>query len=167
MTGYLISIPTLIIAAMVQTVVLGRVQLVNGKADLVLLVIIAWSLNQRVRSAFFWAILGGLIIGFISATPFYLPILIYLSITVGLRLFIRQVWQAPLLAMFAATIIGTLLQHMVFFITTRTTGASFTLLESLNLVTLPSLLLNLLLSLPVYALVLDMASRLYPVESEI
>jgi uncharacterized membrane protein (DUF373 family) len=68
--------------------------------------------------------------------------------------------------MIAATFIGTLIIHAISILTLRLMGTPLPLIESLNLVTLPSALLNLLLAIPVYALLGDLASWLYPVEIE-
>lgn len=165
--GIALAFPIIIFVVMLQTVVISRLQLLNGSADLVLLVLIAWALQRRVKSAFIWAGVAGLVISLISATPLYLPLIVYLLIILGVRLLQRLVWQTPLMAMFAATTVGTFLQHSVYFLAARASGATFTLQDGLNLVTFPSVLLNLLFALPVYALILDLANRIYPGENEV
>jgi hypothetical protein len=49
----------------------------------------------------------------------------------------------------------------------RLSGSLIPVLESVNLIILPSTLLNLILAIPVYALISDLANWLYPQELEI
>ena len=102
-----LSIPVLGIALVLQTAIASRIHLLSGTTDLFLLILAAWSLQEQVRTAWYWAILGGLMVGLISGLPWYVPLLGYLAV-VGLgRLLTRRVWQAPLLAMFAITFMST------------------------------------------------------------
>jgi hypothetical protein len=48
----------------------------------------------------------------------------------------------------------------------RITGTSLPFLNALNLVTLPSVVLNLLLAIPVYAIISDLAKWIYPEQLE-
>ena len=69
--------------------------------------------------------------------------------------------------MFVATIVGTLIQQALYFVVLQIHGTPLPLSDSLSLIILPSALLNLLLSLPFYALISDLANWVYPVEVEI
>ena len=93
--------------------------------------------------------------------------LAYLLTTGIAQLLRRRVWQVPLLAMFVTTFFGTLLTQGFSIGAVLISGTSLPLLETLNLITLPSLLLNLLLALPIYLLIGDLADWLYPQVLEI
>jgi rod shape-determining protein MreD len=141
--------------------------LLQGSADLVLLVIIAWALQDQVKNAWFWAVLSGVLMGFLSGLPFPVIFLSYLIIVLGVRLVIRKIWQVPVLMMLLGTTIGTIFLLVVEYITRVITGVSLPFGSSLSLVILPSVLLNLLFSIPVYTLVTDLASWVHPIEKEI
>jgi O-antigen/teichoic acid export membrane protein len=81
------------------------------------------------------------------------------------RLMQRRVWQAPLLAMFAVTFAGTLVMQFFSFAVLWLAGHSLAPGEVFLQVMLPSSLLNLLLSIPIHALMRDSARWLYPAES--
>jgi hypothetical protein len=49
----------------------------------------------------------------------------------------------------------------------RVVGTPLPLLETLNLIILPSTILNLLLSIPIFALIKDFAEWLYPEEIDL
>jgi hypothetical protein len=69
--------------------------------------------------------------------------------------------------MFIAALMGTLLTHAISFIALRAFGSLLPWQDTLNLITLPSILLNLLLAIPAYALLGDLANWLYPEELEV
>lgn len=158
----LIAIPVLILAVILQTSIASRIMLLSGNADLVLLVVVAWGLQERVRAAWIWGAAASLLVGMVSGVPWYIYFIGYLS-AVGLaRLLVHRIWQAPLLAMFAVTLIGTLELLMLVYFQRTIFEVSLSLGEVFYQVVLPTILLNLLLAIPVHALIRDLAERLYP-----
>lgn len=160
----LLAFPILAISVMIQTSIVSHLTLLHGSADLVMLVVLAWLLQERVKYGWVWALLSGLLIGFISALPLFVPLLAYIVLYALTRVFQQRVWQIPMVAMFILTVIGTLLQHFFTIVSLQINGVSIVFSEGLRLVTLPSALLNLLLSIPVYVLVTDIAGWVYPEE---
>lgn len=151
---------------MLQSSIVSRVTLLNGAADIVLLALIAWALHRRVKTAWQWTLIGSGWFSLVSSLPLGAMPAGYL-VTTGLALALRRrVWQTPILAMFVAAFLGTLITHAISILAILITGTPLPLLETLNLITLPSLLLNLLLSVPVYILTGDLANWLYPQEIE-
>jgi len=162
----LLAFPILGILLVLQSAILSQIPLLQGTTDLVLLAVIAWSLQRRVRTAWQWGIIGGLLVGFVSAVPFVVYVVGYL-LAVGFSLLLRQrIWQVPLLAMFIATFFGTLVIHLATLVALRVSGTVLPLGDSINLIILPSILLNLLLALPFFTLFSDLAKFLYPEELE-
>jgi rod shape-determining protein MreD len=163
----LIAFPLLTLLMIFQSSVVSRMPLIHGTADIILLVIIAWALQNRVRTAWIWSIVGGLLVGFISALHFTVPMVSYLLVT-GLALTLRRrVWQAPILAMVIVTFVGTLLSHTISTAALIINGVPIPLLESLNQITLPSLILNIIVAVPIFAAIRDLAEWIYPEEIEI
>ncbi len=163
----LISIPLFIVLTILQSAIVSRMPLLHGSADLFLLVVIAWALQERVRIAWHWSLVAALMMGFVSSLPYYVPLITYLGIT-GLTVLIRRrIWKVPILAMVVITLTGTLFSHIISALAVRLGGARLPWLDVLQLITLPSLLLNLLLAAPVYAIVGDIAQWVYPEEIEL
>jgi rod shape-determining protein MreD len=150
-----------------QTSLLSRFPLLEGTSDLVMLAVIAWALQKRVETAWQWCIIGGLIFSLVSALPVGAALVAYGLITILALVLRRHVWQAPLLAMLVTTFFGTLIMHLISWIAVLISGTILPFGEVINLITLPSLLLNLLLSIPVYILINDLAKWLYPEELEV
>jgi len=163
----LLALPVLALVLMIQTVIVSSLPLLSGQADLIMLVLIAWGLQERARTAWVWAIVAGLMVGVVSALPVVVPVIGYLLVIVITRLFVRRVWQTPILAMFIMTFAGSLIYQVLVMGVLIFYGTSLPVGDSLNLVILPGTLLNLLLALPVYAIVADMAQGIYPEEVEV
>jgi rod shape-determining protein MreD len=163
----LVAIPILGGLMLLQTSIVSRLPLLQGSPDLVMLAIISWALQKRVHTAWHWCIIGGLIYSLASALPVGVPLLCYVMVTwlsLALR---RRVWQVPILALFLMVFLGTLITHAVAYASLVIAGDPLELLEAFNLVTLPSLLLNLLFALPVYAVITDLAKWAYSEELEV
>jgi rod shape-determining protein MreD len=149
-----------------QSAVLSHFPLLHGQADLVMLAVIAWSLQKRVQNAWHWGIIGGLLLGLVSALPGFVSMVVYM-LAVGIAISLRQrVWQVPILAMFIGVFIVTLIAHGIAVVTLRVMGTSLSILDAINIITLPSMILNLLLSIPIYALLTDLANWVYPEQLE-
>ncbi len=162
----LIAVPIFSILVVLQSAIVSQVRLLHGTADITLLTLIAWALQKRVDTAWQWGLIGGLLMSLFSALPFGTLLVGYL-ITTALALFLRQrIWKAPILSMFAITFLGTLVVHSVSIAARWLTGVPLPVIEAYNFITLPSLLLNLLLAVPVYAIVRDIAGWAYPEEVE-
>ena len=102
--GILVGLPVLALSVILQSTVFSRVTLLNGSVDFVMLIIISWSLDERVKDEWIWAVIAGAFIGYISAQPVLLPIISLLLVT-AIGLFLkRRVWQIPILALFVTTI---------------------------------------------------------------
>ncbi|MGD9093351.1 MAG: rod shape-determining protein MreD [Anaerolineales bacterium] len=163
----LIAIPILGGLMILQTSIISRIPLLFGTADLPLLAIIAWALQKRVRTAWQWSLIGGLMFSLATALPLGVPILGY-SLSTGLALILRRrVWQVPILAMFATTFLCTLITQGIALLALRLVGDPIPIGEAFNLIILPSVLINMLLAIPIYALISDLAKWLYPEELEV
>jgi rod shape-determining protein MreD len=160
----LIAFPLMGLAVILQSSVVGQVRLLSGYADLPLVLLAAWSLQDRVDSAWHWGAITCLFAGFISKMPFPIIIIGYLGVLFMARVLQQRVWQAPLLAMFSVVFIGTLFIHTLSFTVLRFLGTPFSFSEVASLITLPSLLLNMLLSIPVNAFMRDVSQWVYPLE---
>ena len=162
----LIAFPLFIILVILQAGIVSRINFLQSSADMLLLVILSWSIQERVKTAWHWAIIGGLIASSATNLPFYTLPAVYSAIS-GLGLLLKQrIWKAPLIAMFSGTILGTVILYTVSYTVVSLGGVMIPLMETINFVLLPGILLNLLLALPVYYLVRDLANWIYPEELE-
>jgi len=163
----LLELPILGVLLMLQMAIFSDLRLLQGAVDLVLVAVIAWALQKRVESAWRWGIIGGLLVTIASALPLGVALLGY-TLAVGIAILLRQrVWQIPILAMLVSTILGTLVIQVISMIALRLAGSPLPMIKSLELITLPSILLNLLVAIPIFAIFGDLANWLYPEEIEV
>jgi rod shape-determining protein MreD len=164
MIGILLAVPVFLFLLMLQTTVVSTLPLLNGTADLFLLVLASWAVQERVRSAFEWAAIGGTLVGLVSHSPLLVPLAGYLGVAVFARLLRTRIWQSPLVACFLTTFFGSLLLPALTWGALQFEGVSLPIMESFNRVILPGILLNLLLAIPVYTVVAELAQAIYPEE---
>lgn len=158
----LVAFPVILLTVILQSAVISRVYLLSGVADLPLVMLAAWALQEEVESAWHWAVATGLLVGFISGISWMVPFAGYLAVVMLARIFQRRVWQAPLLAMFSITFLGTILVSILSIVALRFSGVQLPIGDVLGLLTLPGVLLNMLIAIPVYAVMRDLARWVYP-----
>ncbi|HEY3310448.1 MAG TPA: hypothetical protein VGK00_02300 [Anaerolineales bacterium] len=163
----LVAIPVLALAFMLQTALVSRITLLSGSADVVLLILVAWALQEQVQSSWHWAGLAGLMAAFVSGLPPYVLVTAYILAVLLARYVLHQTWQTPILALFTVTFFSTLLLHLITYLGLWFRGTSLPLADVVSLITLPSVFLNFLLALPVHSLIRDLALWVYPVEDMI
>jgi hypothetical protein len=158
----LLAIPILGFMVILQSAVFSQIQLLYGTTDLILIIVVAWAVQDRVTTAWHWGIIAGLLASLATAVPAYAIIPTYVLIT-GIAIYMRRIfWQRPLLAMITATVLGTLVSQIITVVVLVIEGTSIPVIEAFYLITIPSVLLNLLVAVPIYALMGDLANWLYP-----
>lgn len=158
----LIALPVIILAVILQTAVVSRVYLLSGIADLPLVMLAAWALQEEVETAWQWAVATGMLVGFVSALPWLAPLLGYFAVVAIAQILQGRVWQAPLLAMFSVTFLGSIFASAASFAVLQLSGVPLPVGDVFGVLTLPSVLLNMLLGIPVYAVMRDLARWVYP-----
>jgi len=159
----LIAVPVIILVVILQSAVISRITLLSGYADLTLVMLAAWALQEGVESAWHWAVAAGVLVGFVSGIPWAIPVISYLAVVVLANVLQRRVWQAPLLAMFSVTFLGTIFSSLLSLVVLRFLGVPLAVGDTLGLLVLPSVLLNMLIAIPVYAVMRDLARWTYPI----
>lgn len=160
----LIAFPLLALVVIVQSAVISHMTLLAGYADLMLVILAAWALKAEASSAWLWAILGGVMVSFVSGLPWPVTMFGYLFVVLLAQLLRRRVWQAPLLAMFSVTFMGTLIMDLSILLVLNLLGTPLPVGDSLGLIVLPSMLLNLLFAVPVYVMIRDLAQWVSPAQ---
>ena len=160
----ILSIPVLSFITVLQSAVISKLPLNRGTADLMLVVIVAITLQKSVKTAWQWSIVGGLLIDSFSGLPFGLFTTSYL-ITTGIAFLLRErVWQYSFLMQLLVVLSGTIIVHSLSMLAIFLQGSSLHLTTVLQAVTLPSIILNFMLSLPVFIIIQDIVQQLNPPE---
>ncbi len=158
----LVAIPLLALAVVLQSAVMPALSLLSGTADILLVLLAAWALQEGVTTSFQWALLGSLMISVLSHLPWFIYLAGYGGVVLLARALQKRVWQVPLLAMFSVTFLGTVLMHFMSYAYLQLLGGSVSISDALGLVTLPSVLLNLLIAIPLFGLMRDLSRWVFP-----
>jgi rod shape-determining protein MreD len=156
----ILSIPALGFIAILQSSVVSRMPLNHGIADLMLVTLVAIALQKPFTTSWQWSIVGGLFTDFLSGLPFGIFIFTYLIVT-GFALFIRdRIWRFSFLMQLVIVLSGTVIAHGLSIMVLFFQGGEIPLSTTLYMITLPSLILNFLLSIPIFILVQDIMEQL-------
>lgn len=151
----------LAIAGFLQVGFFGQIRLMNGTSDLIMLCIVAWSINDRSKYSWILVIAGGLIMSYVSAMPMNGYLWMYLTIWFIIRFIKMRVWQMPLMLMLFVTILSTLLISVGTLALLFLQNASVNYADAFRQIIIPSLVMNLLLSIPIYAFLNDVINTIY------
>ncbi len=162
----LLNYPILILLLVIQTAILRHLPFLGGAADLMLLWLIAWSLHRQGKRVWIGAAFATLLMAFVSAMPWYVFFGSYLFVCLAGRFLSKRFWQNPLIALFFVTFFGSIFQGLLSFAALYVGGSAVSWTTSLRNVIIPSVFLNMLFTLPLYAIFNDMASWVYPYEEK-
>jgi len=152
----LVGIGLLLGAALLQVTLVTRVTLLQGSADLVLLVLISWMLQAGNQPDWKWGLPAGVMLGYASALPDWVLLASYAGAAGICQLLKQRIWQGQLLALLSATVLGTLCIHLVTLSYLFLSAHPIDAIEALNVITVPSMLLNLIFILPVHAIMSEL-----------
>lgn len=158
----ILGIPFIALLVIVQSSIISRLNIAYGQADLVMIFIIAWALQDRNKQGIWWAVGAAVLMSVSSAIPMMIYLAGYVGITFIAILARKRLWNIPLMTMVVLSFVGTVLLLMLSFVYLRLTQVDLPLMESLLQIIIPSAALNMLLGIPVFILVKDLVPALYP-----
>jgi rod shape-determining protein MreD len=158
----ILGLPVVALLVILQTSIISRLNISYGQADLVLVFLLAWSLQEKNQVGIWWALLAGLLMSFLSAVPMYGYLFGYVIVTLLALLARKRLWNVPIITMVVLTFVGTVLVLSISFVLISFTQVSLPVMDSITKIILPSSAMNMVLSIPVFIIVRDLASTVYP-----
>jgi rod shape-determining protein MreD len=122
-----------------------HVTILDVKPDLVLLVVISWSLLRGSKEGVIWALVGGIGLDLLSGAPFGTSALALLVLSLLAGMGELSVFRTHIALPLIATLLGSLAYNLFFLLLLHMRGCSIAWADSLIKVVLPSTLLNVLL----------------------
>lgn len=162
MKSYFVGLPLLVLAAVAQSTILSRYHFYGGTVDLVLLILLGWTLTGEALGGLGWGLVGGLCLDLISGGPLgamalALTVIAYLAgLTEG------RFWGSHLVLPLGIALAGTFGFHLISLAVFALSGYAIDWGASLARVVLPSALLNTLLMWPVFSAMRWVHAQLYP-----
>ncbi len=163
----IISIPLLAILAILQSVVINDLTFLDGRADLILLVTVAWGIVGRSRDAMIWGLIGGLFLDQLSGVPLGTTAIILILIAYLVSFTEGRFWEANPLTPMGVMVLFSLLFHLLNLLVMWLLGKPMDLSYSFVRIILPSTFINLILAIPVSQLIRSLNQAIYPPEVKI
>ena len=162
MISYLIGFAGFLVTGMLQLSVVSQIKILSGNADILLLYLIVWCMYDRSKHLWLLVFVMAGLVSSVSALPAVLLMILYFFVYGVSRLFQKRLMQSPLLGVIVITFVASLLEVVLNLAYLFVSGAEFNLSAAMFDVALPSLLLNMLLAIPIHALVREIAQYAFP-----
>jgi rod shape-determining protein MreD len=156
----ILSIPILGLISILQSAVVSRLPLSHGTADFMLVVLVAVMLQKSFDATWQWSVVGGIFTDFLSGLPFGVFTISYILVTWFTLFFRERIWRFSFLMQLLVVLIGTLISHGITLLVLFFQGSTLEINTILQVVTLPSLILNFMLSLPVFIVIQDIFEQI-------
>ncbi len=145
-----IAIPLLALVAVLQSAVLRQIEFAGGNLDLLLLVVLCWSM-LRPKEGLVWAAVGGLFADLLSGGPFGATAIVYIVTSLAAGQIQGRLWGRHPLIIMGLALLGTGTTHLLGLAILSLTGRPLDVGYTLAYVTLPTAFINVALVLPVYS----------------
>ncbi len=160
--GFAVGLPLVVLLAILQSAVFSHLGLFEGRPDLVLLAVVAWSLAGRTHEAMAWGFAGGLALDLLSGLPLGISALSLVAIAYLASLTEGRFWEGHLLVPLGAALFGGLLFHAIELAALWLSGHPIDLAVAAARILLPSLFLDVVLAIPALQAASSMREALFP-----
>lgn len=158
-----IGIPVFLLLAAIQATILPHLRIFGGQPDLVVIVVMAWSVLDHDIESMVWAVIGGVCLDFLSGTPVGLSSLALLPLAFFVGLTEAQAYRSNIILPLLLSSGGALAYHVIYMILLRfLAGMTIVWAEALWYVTLPSVIFDMILFVPVLRLLAPVYDWLHP-----
>lgn len=158
-----VGIPLFLVAMLIQATVLPHLRVFGGQPDLIVVLVLAWATLDHDREGMAWAFMGGLFIDLLSGGPFGISSLILVPIAYLIGLTEARVYRTSLVLPLVLTAGGALAYHVAYLLLLRLL-ADFPVAwtEVLGYVTVPSVIFDVILIIPILRVLGRLYDRLHP-----
>jgi len=149
---------------MLQMAIFSQLKIQAGKADLILLVVIALGLQPEISKLdnYIFSIFAGVLIGFISAEPFWIVVVAYFFALIFALFLKERLPQVPILSMIFCSIV-IMIFHLFFqAFYFNFLGFNINYQTSFYNLILPSLMINIIATLPIFFIVSEVRRIVFP-----
>jgi hypothetical protein len=158
----------ILIIAMLQLGIFSNIQILAGKVDLLMLGVIAWIIQKKsnLLDIIVYSTITIFFIYLISAEPISIILGLYSIIVIVVFWSKNNIQQLPIVSMLIFSVIFTFIHLAIFGFYLRISGLTLTANEVFQTVILPSMIINLIASIPMFLLVNELQHWVYPLVEE-
>ncbi len=143
----------LLVAAVFQATLGAKLTLFTARPDLVLLLVVTYSVSRGVEEGLIGGLLGGMLIDLLSAIPFGTATIAMGLIGLATGLGEANIYRANLIIPLVAVFLATVIYHSIIMLTLQAAGWSVEWVTTLALQTVPGAFFNAILAPVAFALV--------------
>jgi rod shape-determining protein MreD len=143
----------MIVAAILQSTLIPEIRIGEAGPDLILILVVTWTLLAGFESAVWWALPGGVLSDLLSGTPIGATALALVVVSFAISTVPGQVSKNNLIIPPLVMAAATLLYHGILMIVLRLTGTEVAFVYTITQVSAPSAVYNLVLLLPVFRVI--------------
>jgi rod shape-determining protein MreD len=157
-----LSLPVLALAAILQVTVIPRVSVLGGRPDLVLLIVLSWTLNGSLEEGVVWAFVGGLCTDLLSAAPLGTSAAGMVILAFMVHAVRQQLYTVGIFTLIWVVLLGTLFQHLSITVILVLTGFApafagrlgyGVIVQQMTTFVFPTMIYNLVVILPTYGMI--------------
>jgi rod shape-determining protein MreD len=158
-----LGLPLVFLGALIQGSVLSQLRVFGGQPDLVVLIVLAWSALDAGQEGMVWAFFGGLFLDLLSGIPLGISSLALVPLAFIIGLTEAQVYRTNILLLLVLLGGGALAYHLIYMFLLRfIINYPLSFQTGFFYITLPSILFDLILILPVLRILGHWYDRLHP-----
>ena len=132
----------------------------RGQLNLVMLLVICWSVRSSLTDAFVWALVGGIMLDLLSILPVGTSSAAFVLIAFVVNGIARQLLRLRILLLLTAAALATVFMTAYHIVALLLLGHSYDIPSLARLTLLPTMIYNLIAVLPLYAFVRILQRRL-------
>jgi rod shape-determining protein MreD len=148
--GRYVGIPVLILAAILDVTLMAEFRIGGGAPDLVFMLVVSWALLSTLQEALVWAVVGGVVKDALSVAPLGTSALGMVIVVFLVNSLLGTVRRTNLIIPLPVIAVGTVIYHLAILAVLQIVGYGLPLGEGLLYVTLPTMVYNMILILPVF-----------------
>jgi rod shape-determining protein MreD len=148
--GRYVGIPVLILAAILDVTLMAKLRIGGGAPDLVFLLVVSWALLSTMQEAMVWAVVGGVVKDTLSVAPLGTSALGMVIVVFIVDSLVGTVRRTNLVVPVPVIAVGTVIYHVAILAVLQIVGYGLPVGEGLLYVTLPTMVYNMILVLPVF-----------------
>lgn len=160
--GNFLGLLLLSMVAILKSTLMPHLQVYGGSPDLVFLIVLSWALLAPHTEAFTWAFMGGVVQDLLSGAPVGTSALGLLVVAFIANQMQTQLYRSNLFIVLFLTLVGSVILHLVtmgvLFFSNYTVDWTYNLVY----VTLPTVVLNLILIVPIFRIMMGLYDRFSP-----
>ena len=163
----LAGIPLLALVAIIQSAIINDLTLLEGRPDLILILVVSWGIIGRYRVSMLWGLVGGLALDLLSGLPLGVTAINLILIAFLVSFSEGRFWESHILMPLGVMLFTSPLFYLFSILTLWLLGYDIPLGSAMLRVALPGTFLNLLLILPGTQIIAAIDRLIHPPEVSI